>query len=153
MVERSFQSDCIEMFVQRFRSELGEKRVGEGIVCDAVRDDPETPRVMVAQLFSGREREGDMIVRAELRGGIRDAQAAGHAEVDDHVVTICEMDDEIFRATGYADDLFPFDLSERVGHRLPEIAPAHDDLFGARTFHVRQDSQSGGFHFRQFRHR
>lgn len=126
--------------------------MGEGIFRVRMRDDTEAPGIMIAQLFSCGERNCDVVVRAELGGGINDSQAARHSEVDDHVMIIVEVNDEVFRASGNTDDLAAFDICEGIRHRLAQITAANDDFLDRSMLDMRQNPQSSGLHFRQLRH-
>ncbi len=108
----------------------------------------------VAQAQAGVVGEHQIHVIVGLRRSIsgKYAQAAGHAQMNQHGAAL-HAQQQIFRA--------PFDLCDGVadqmlrqihGHRPAQACIAHPHRGNFFTGHMRPDAAHGGFNFGQFRH-
>ena len=71
--------------------------MSQRIAVRQVEEDPEAPRVVEAELLAGIQRERDVVVLLEILRRTDQAQAAGHAEVDQQEAGFLQVEDQILR--------------------------------------------------------
>ena len=139
---------------------LGTEIAEQGVRLEPVRfgerEKPEAAGVVEHQPLAGVGREHDMVMRTGsivIGAGAHQADAPGHAEMEDQHRSAGRRNERVFAATGdrgHASTLEPG--REIARNRAPEIAPADGDPLQATPQEVRPQAAAYGLHFRQFRH-
>jgi hypothetical protein len=136
---------------QRLGTEAAQQRVRERVAGDEVHA-AETPRVIEAHAPPPRQHEVDMVMGLRRLGGVDQAQAPRHAEVDDQRATV-GADEQVLGAP--RDALHPAALEGRLEARRqpPAQAPvAHHDRGDALALEHRRKAAAGGLDLGELRH-
>lgn len=140
-----------EVGTEGFGAEVFEEGVEGGVAVDPL-DGAEAAGVVKAEFHAGVEAEGDVVVFAPGDGGGEDAEAAGHAEVDEEGAAR-GVEKEVFASARAGEDGGAFDFDEVIGHGPAESAFLDDEFADGVADEVWADTAQGGFDLGEFGHR
>ncbi len=136
-----------------FRAKVGEQRmlgdVAPGGVMPEHRAEP--AGVVQPQFLSAVDFQDKVVVFPEVRAARADAQAAGHAEVQDERTRVaCQH--EVFRPPPHVAHCLAADFVDLAADRPAHAGVPHLDGADAAASEVGRDSPAGGFDFWKLGH-
>ena len=140
---------AVEIGRQRLGAEVAQSRVSRRIrACP--QHGAKAPRVVQAQYGRIGEPQFDVVVLTARRSRVHDAQAAGHAEVDDQRAVL-ERDQDVFRAPADIHDLLTLKVLQRR-HRPTQSRFVDQRLDDALPDDMRRYAAAGGLYLRELGH-
>ena len=140
-----------EVGAEGFGAEVFEEGMEGGVAMDPL-DGAEAAGVVEPEFHAGVEAESDVVVFAPGDGGGKDAEAAGHAEVDEEGAAR-GGEEEVFASARAGEDGGAFDFDEVIGHGPAEAAFLDDEFADGVADEVGADTAQGGFDLGEFGHR
>ena len=139
-----------EVVAQGFGTEVAKQGVIFRTVVDEL-DRAEAAWIVEAELATRFETDGEVIVLAEGGGRPGEAEAAGHAQMDEQRAGF-GAEEEVLGAAAAGFDDVSFQIVDVVRDGPAESGIAHDDLCDAFVSQVGPDAAQRGFDLRELGH-
>ena len=139
-----------EAFAEGFRPQLAEQGVGAGLALDEQKG-AEAARIVQAHLQAAVELQRHVVMGAEGGGGIRHAQAAGHAQVQEQGAG-GGGEEQVLAAPAAGQHGVAGHALNLLRHGPAQAGVAHDHALDGAADEVGADAAQGGFDFRKLGH-